>query len=61
MSKMSARILVIGASRGIGLELARQYRSAGWEVHATTRSPEQPGRLGELPLTLHPLDVRDGD
>ena len=43
------RVLVIGASRGIGLELARQYLAADWEVHATTRVPDQPGRLGELP------------
>jgi NAD(P)-dependent dehydrogenase (short-subunit alcohol dehydrogenase family) len=55
------RVLVVGASRGIGLELVRQYLSQGWEVHATTRHPDQPGHLGELPgdLTIHPLDVRD--
>jgi NAD(P)-dependent dehydrogenase (short-subunit alcohol dehydrogenase family) len=55
------RVLIIGASRGIGLELVRQYLAEGWKVHATTRTPDQPGRLGELPgdLTIHPLDVRD--
>jgi NAD(P)-dependent dehydrogenase (short-subunit alcohol dehydrogenase family) len=51
--------MVIGASRGIGLELARQYAEAGWRVHATTRALERPGKLGELPgdVTLYSLDV----
>ncbi len=51
--------MVIGASRGIGLELARQYAGAGWRVHATTRTLERPGKLGELAgdVTLHSLDV----
>jgi NAD(P)-dependent dehydrogenase (short-subunit alcohol dehydrogenase family) len=54
-------VLVIGASRGIGLELAGQYLADGWHVHATTRTPDQPGRLGELEgnLSIHPFEVRD--
>jgi len=53
-------VAVIGASRGIGLELARQYAEAGWQVHATTRTPDRPGELGTLAgdVTLHSLDVR---
>jgi NAD(P)-dependent dehydrogenase (short-subunit alcohol dehydrogenase family) len=56
-------VMIIGASRGIGLELARQYARDGWRVHATTRTPDQPGRLGELAgdLMLHELDVRRAD
>ena len=52
--------MIIGASRGIGLELARQYAVAGWQVHATTRTPAQPGALGALggEVRLHALDVR---
>lgn len=52
-------VMIIGASRGIGLELARQYARAGWRVHATTRTPEQPGTLGSLAgeVILHELDV----
>jgi len=52
---------IIGASRGIGLELARQYAGAGWRVHATTRTPENPGELGALKgyVRLHHLDVRN--
>ena len=53
-------VMIIGASRGIGLELARQYADDGWRVHATTRTPARPGRLGTLAgdVVLHPLDVR---
>jgi NAD(P)-dependent dehydrogenase (short-subunit alcohol dehydrogenase family) len=53
-------VMVIGASRGIGLELARQYAHDGWRVHATTRTPEQPGALGKLAgdVVIHALDVR---
>ena len=45
-------VMVIGASRGIGLELARQYAAAGWRVHATTRTPTHPGALGPSRETL---------
>jgi NAD(P)-dependent dehydrogenase (short-subunit alcohol dehydrogenase family) len=53
-------VMIIGASRGIGLELARQYAHDGWRVHATTRTPEQPGQLGTLAgkVVLHALDIR---
>ncbi|MGE0681570.1 MAG: SDR family oxidoreductase [Candidatus Binatia bacterium] len=52
-------VMIIGASRGIGLELARQYAAAGWRVHATTRTPAQPGALGALDeVVVHALDVR---
>jgi len=53
--------MIIGASRGIGLELARQYANADWRVHATTRTPAQPGPLGTLAgdIVLHALEVRD--
>jgi len=33
-------MLVTGASRGIGLELARQYVVDGWQVLAAARAPE---------------------
>ncbi|MFZ9553470.1 MAG: short chain dehydrogenase, partial [Limnohabitans sp.] len=32
-----ATVLLIGASRGIGLEMARQYRQDGWRVIGTAR------------------------
>ncbi len=56
-------ILVVGASRGIGAELVRQYLTVGHEVHATVRDLESAGDLSavEGALTLHELDVRDPD
>lgn len=48
-------VLVIGASRGIGLELVRQYRAAGAQVVATARSDaalQQLRELGALPIRL---------
>lgn len=52
---------IIGASRGIGLGLVEQYAGKGWRVHATTRTPERPGALGEVPgdVCLHGLEVTD--
>ena len=59
---MAGIVMVIGASRGIGLELARQYAADGWRVHATTRTPDRPGALGQLTgAVLHELDVRRAD
>jgi NAD(P)-dependent dehydrogenase (short-subunit alcohol dehydrogenase family) len=60
-----ATVLVTGASRGIGLELARQYAKEGWDVVATARDPEDSSGLAELSkkhgrnLEVHPLDVSD--
>ena len=56
-------VLIIGASRGIGAELVRQYLAAGDTVHATVREPASPGELAVLAgeLTLHRLDVRNRD
>lgn len=57
----SKTILIIGASRGIGAELVRQYLAAGDTVHATVRDVASPGEPAALNgnLTLHQLDVRD--
>ena len=56
-------VMIIGASRGIGLEFARQYAVDGWCVHATTRTPDQPGALGNIlgDVVLHELDVSRSD
>jgi NAD(P)-dependent dehydrogenase (short-subunit alcohol dehydrogenase family) len=47
---MAARgtVLITGAGRGLGAELACQYRAAGWEVIACARRP----RAGEESLDL---------
>ena len=54
-------VLVIGASRGIGLELVRQYRADGWRVLATARKKEDLAQLTDLGAEAHQLDVTDID
>lgn len=50
-------VLVIGASRGIGLEFVRQYRAAGDAVIATARSGAALATLREMGATAIALDV----
>jgi NAD(P)-dependent dehydrogenase (short-subunit alcohol dehydrogenase family) len=52
-------VLVTGANRGIGFELAKQYAGAGWRVHAACREPGLADALKGLggDMTLHRLDV----
>ena len=54
-------VAVIGASRGIGLGLVERYAEEGWRVHATTRTPHDPGWLGEVTgeVRIHGLEVTD--
>jgi NAD(P)-dependent dehydrogenase (short-subunit alcohol dehydrogenase family) len=52
-------VLVIGASRGIGLELVRQYRDAGERVIATARDAAGLDRLKALGAEALRLDVAD--
>lgn len=54
-----ATVLVIGASRGIGLEFARQYADAGDRVIATARTDEGLARLREAGAHALRLDVAD--
>lgn len=59
-----ALILVTGASRGIGLELACQYAEAGDRVIATCRDPDSANALNHLRqshanVEVQPLDVVD--
>jgi len=54
-----AQILVIGASRGLGLEFVRQYRAAGSQVVATARNDEGLAALRTLGATAIKLDVTD--
>lgn len=54
-----ATVLVIGASRGIGLEFARQYAADGARVVATVRRAEDAAKLRELGIKPLLLDVVD--
>ncbi|NYS35702.1 SDR family NAD(P)-dependent oxidoreductase, partial [Streptococcus danieliae] len=47
--------LIIGASRGIGHEIVRQYRHAGWRVIATARTPDACDALAQLGAEAHQL------
>lgn len=51
------KILILGASRGIGLEFVRQYRAAGDTVTASARTDEGLARIAALGATALPLDV----
>jgi NAD(P)-dependent dehydrogenase (short-subunit alcohol dehydrogenase family) len=52
-------IFVIGASRGIGLELVRQYLEAGERVIATARDEAGLARLHDMGAQAIKLDVAD--
>jgi NAD(P)-dependent dehydrogenase (short-subunit alcohol dehydrogenase family) len=53
------RVLITGAGRGIGLELARQYAAGGWDVIATVRDPAKADELAALGVRVEALDMRD--
>ncbi|WP_066258308.1 SDR family oxidoreductase [Hydrogenophaga flava] len=57
--KLSQTVLVIGASRGLGLEFVRQYRDAGDRVIATARDDEGFERLRGLGAKPLRVDVAD--
>jgi len=54
-------VLIVGASRGIGHEMAAQYRQDGWRVIATARKQEDCDGLVELGAEAHQLDVLDAE
>jgi NAD(P)-dependent dehydrogenase (short-subunit alcohol dehydrogenase family) len=58
-------VLIIGASRGLGLEFMRQYADEGWRVFACARSPQRATELQQRAArsarwaTTHALDLED--
>jgi NAD(P)-dependent dehydrogenase (short-subunit alcohol dehydrogenase family) len=52
-------VLIIGASRGIGREFARQYKAAGWRVIATARKSDDLAQLVAHDCEALPLDVNN--
>ena len=51
-------VLIAGASRGLGLEFARQYGIAGWKVIAGARTPAKASELLRVKgVEVLPLDV----
>jgi NAD(P)-dependent dehydrogenase (short-subunit alcohol dehydrogenase family) len=67
LKKDAPTVLITGANRGIGLELARQYAEKGWNVIATSRHGSGDAALAELgaiankhpQVALEKLDVSD--
>jgi NAD(P)-dependent dehydrogenase (short-subunit alcohol dehydrogenase family) len=53
--------LILGASRGIGHELARQYLADGWRVIATARTGDDCDELAQLGAEPQQLDVTNVD
>ncbi|MEO8281505.1 MAG: SDR family oxidoreductase [Ideonella sp.] len=51
------KVLIIGASRGLGLEFVNQYLAAGAEVTATARNEAALAHLRELGASAIALDV----
>ena len=53
--------LITGASRGLGLEFAKQYAADDWKVIATCRRPDEAEALDAVKgsVEIHPLDVTD--
>ena len=55
-------ILIIGASRGLGLGLAGEFAAQGWAVTATVRSAAQQAPLQALPgVRVEQLEMTDPD
>ena len=56
---MGSSVLIVGASRGLGLEFVRQYRAAGAKVVATARSDAGLAAIEALGAKALKLDVAD--
>ena len=54
-------VLITGAGRGLGLELARQYIADGWNVMGTVRNPSATKTLEGMGARALLLDVTDFD
>jgi NAD(P)-dependent dehydrogenase (short-subunit alcohol dehydrogenase family) len=54
-------VVVTGANRGLGLELARQYAAAGARVVGTARRPDEATELAATGARVLPLDVADAE
>lgn len=52
-------ILITGAARGLGLELATQYAKDGWEVIGTVRDDAGRKRLEKIGAEAQVIDVTD--
>jgi len=57
---MPNTVLIVGASRGLGLGLAKQFASEGWQVIATVRDPQRADELKAIAnIRIEALDIDD--
>lgn len=56
-----ATVLITGANRGIGLEMARQYAAAGDEVIAAVRKPDEAKALKDIDGKVRVEQMDQGD
>ncbi|MFC2995888.1 SDR family NAD(P)-dependent oxidoreductase [Acinetobacter sichuanensis] len=66
-TKLQSTVLILGASRGIGLGLVKQYLERGWQVIATERTLAPDTNLAllkqnfEAQLSIYQLDINQSD
>lgn len=56
---MSRRVLITGASSGLGRQLALDYQHAGWQVWGCGRDVQRLAQLAQAGITPLAFDVRD--
>ena len=55
-----ATAVITGGNRGLGLEMAKQYAAAGWDVIGTAREPERAEELNAIDkVTVMQLDAAE--
>jgi NAD(P)-dependent dehydrogenase (short-subunit alcohol dehydrogenase family) len=58
---ITGTVLITGANRGIGLEMARNYAKRGWTVIATARKPEKAADLNAIAAEYDKVAVEQLD
>jgi len=61
MANSSATVLIVGASRGLGLGLAHEYAGQGHKVIGTVRGADPPPGLQALGVRIELLDINHPD